>query len=233
MGSAAPAPCELPSMAGTGYLSAHEHSECHTSDIRSSYHTSSIMQDAAQGSETRALRRFQHPFACFGSQDTQCEKQCVVDNSFYLTLLGRSGQFRGCSCHRHFCSPCASSTCPRLYGIGGCSHMSNKTHIQSVIRPSEQTRQCKSGCSLQALCISSATFSNSPLAVTQGVAADVRGLFHFRQHNRRHAAMAYALLTVALAGVGTSCLLLPEAAVAVRIRTLASLAQAWFQMQPG
>lgn len=50
----------------------------------------------------------------------------------------------------------------------------------------------------------------------QGLAADARGLLHFRKHNRRGAAITYAALTALLAGMGAWCMLTPEIALAVR-----------------
>ena len=44
----------------------------------------------------------------------------------------------------------------------------------------------------------------------------MRGLLRFRKHNRRGAAITYAALTAAFAGLGAWCVLTPEIALSVR-----------------
>jgi len=53
------------------------------------------------------------------------------------------------------------------------------------------------------------------LVRAQGLRADARKLFHTRRHNRRGAALTYAVLTAALAGAGACALLAPDAALTV------------------
>ena len=62
-----------------------------------------------------------------------------------------------------------------------------------------------------------------PFCCLQGLAEDARRLLHFRRHNRRGAAITYALLTAALAGMGASCLLAPDLCLTVRPPKPASL----------
>lgn len=63
----------------------------------------------------------------------------------------------------------------------------------------------------------------SSVCCLQGLAEDARRLLHFRRHNRRGAAITYALLTAALAGMGASCLLAPDLCLTVRPPKPASL----------
>ena len=62
-----------------------------------------------------------------------------------------------------------------------------------------------------------------PVWCLQGLAEDAQRLLHFRRHNRRGAAITYALLTAALAGLGAGCLLAPDLCLTVRPPRPASL----------